>query len=91
MIRPTRFNYPIDIHGEWWRGRYRFMMRYRSGHEENEGLEFDAPFTRFDHMGWDHFDIYRMRHTGQWWPLHRGLTLAESLRTIEEDGHLYPL
>jgi hypothetical protein len=89
-IRPTRFNYPIDIRGEWRAGRYRFIERFRSGMEENAGAEFDAPFTRLDHMGPDRFDIYWMRHTGQWWPLFHGLTLAESLRSIEEDGHLHP-
>ena len=36
---------------------------------------------------WDNW----MRHTGQWWPLRGGLSLAESLRTIEEDNILYPL
>ena len=45
---------------------------------------------RLDHMGPDRFDIYWMRHTGQWWPLHKGLTLAASLRMIEEDEHLHP-
>jgi hypothetical protein len=89
-IRPTQFNYPIDIRGEWRAGRYRFIQRYRSGMEHNSGFEFDAPFTRLDHMAPDQFDIYWMRHTGQWWPLHRGLTLAEALRTIEEDGLLHP-
>jgi hypothetical protein len=91
VIRPTQFNYPIDMHGKWRAGRYRFMTRYRSGHKDNAGLEFDAPFARIDHMGADRFDLYRMRHTGQWWPLRGGLSLAESLRTIEEDNILYPL
>jgi hypothetical protein len=91
VIKPTQFNYPVDMRGEWRAGRYRFMTRYRSGHEDNAGLEFDAPFARIDHMGADRFDLYWMRHTGQWWPLRSGLSLAESLRSIEEDNILYPL
>ena len=90
-VRPTQFNYPIDIHGDWRAGRYRFMVRYRSGYEDNAGWEFDAPFIRLDHMGRDRFDVYWMRHTGQWWPLYSGLTLAESLRTIEDHSHLCPI
>ena len=47
-IRPTRFNYPINIHGKW-RGRsYSFITRYRSGFPENLGEEFDSAFTRLD-------------------------------------------
>jgi len=91
VIRPTAFNYPIDIHGDWRAGRYRFMTRYRSAHEHNTGWEFDAPFTRLDHMARDRFDVYWMRHTGQWWPLHSGLSLTASLQTILDDGYLYPL
>jgi hypothetical protein len=66
QIRPTQWNYVIDIHGAWAAGRYRFMQRYRSGMEHNRGDEFDAPFARIDRMGPDRFDIYWMRHTGKW-------------------------
>ncbi len=91
VIRPTENNYPIDIHGDWRGGRYRFIQRYRSGMTHNEGEEFDAPFTRLDRVGRDRFDIYWMRHTGSWWRLHTGLGLHESLQTIEQDGMLHPL
>ena len=43
-IRPTQFNYPIDILGKWHGTKYRFIQRYRSGFQENLGEEFDAPF-----------------------------------------------
>lgn len=89
-IRPTQWNYVIDIRGAWAAGRYRFMQRYRSGMEENRGEEFDAPFARLDWMGPDRFDIQWMRHTGKWWRLHAGVTLAEALRILETDGILHP-
>jgi len=90
-IRPTQFNYPVDIRGAWAAGRYRFIQRYRSGYHENRGEEFDAPFSRLDRVGRNRFDIYWMRHTGKWWRLYTGLTLAEALRTLETDGLLHPL
>ena len=55
-IRPTEWNYVIDIHGAWSAGRYRFMQRYRSGMAHNRGEEFDVPFARIDRMGPDCFD-----------------------------------
>ena len=67
------------------------MQRYRSGMEHNRGEEFDAPFARIDRMGTDRFDIYWMRHTGKWWRLHVGVTLAEALRILETDGVLHPV
>jgi hypothetical protein len=89
-IRPTRWNYVVDIRGAWAGGRYRFMQRYRSGMEHNRGEEFDAPFVRIDRMGPDKFDIYWMRHTGQWWRLYKGVPFVEALRILETDGVLYP-
>jgi len=90
-IKPTQWNYPIDIHGVWAAGRYRFVQRYRSGFKDNLGEEFDAPFTRIVRVGPDRFDVDWMRHTGKWWTLYRGVTLVEALKIIEEDGHLHPL
>ena len=91
QIRPTQWNYVIDIHGAWAVGRYRFMQRDRSGMEHNRCDEFDAPFARIDRMGPDGFDIYWMRHTGKWWRVHVGVTLAETLRILETDEVLYPV
>jgi len=90
-IRPTQFNYPVDIRGQWHGDRYRFIQRYRSGFPENLGEEFDSAFTRLDWVGRDRFDIQWHRHTGAWFCLYRGRSLAEALKIIETDGHLHPM
>jgi hypothetical protein len=90
-VRPTQFNHPVDLHGKWQGGRYRFLQRYRSGYPDNRGWEFDAPFARLDYLGEDRFDVMWHRHTGQWWRLYHSVSLAEALRHIVEDGHLHPL
>lgn len=90
-IRPTEWNYVVDIHGAWAGGRYRFMQRYRSGMEHNRGEEFDAPFARIDRMGPDRFDIHWMRHTGQWWRLYTSVTLTGALHILETDNVLHPV
>lgn len=90
-IRPTEFNYPVDIQGKWHGNRYRFLQRYRSGFPDNLGEEFDAPFVRLDWLSRDRFNIQWHRHTGAWFCLHRGKSLAQALKLIETDGHLHPL
>src|SRR5258706_9263051 len=45
-IRPTNFNYVIDIHGAWAGGPYRCMPRSTSGMGHNRGDHFHAPFAR---------------------------------------------
>ena len=93
-VRPTPFNYPVDIVGKWRGSNYSFITRYRSGFPENLGEEFDAPFTRLDyaceHVAGARFDILWRRHTGQWWRLYFAVSLEEALRAIETDLCLQP-
>lgn len=93
-IRPTPFNYPIDIVGRWRGSRYSFIARYRSGYPENLGEEFDSAFTRLDFLedclAETRFDVMWHRHTGQWWRVHSGVTLQEALRAIQTEPLLQP-
>jgi hypothetical protein len=94
-IRPTQFNYPIDIFGKWRGSKYSFITRYRSGFSDNLGAEFDSAFTRLDHveecLNETRFDVMWHRHTGQWWRLHSAVTLEEALRFIETEPLLQPI
>ena len=90
-IRPTEFNYPIDIYGKWHGTRYRFIQRYRSGFPDNRNEEFESAFARLDWVGRDRFDVQWHRHTGAWHCLYRNLSLTEALSAIETDGILHPL
>jgi hypothetical protein len=92
-IRPTPFNYPIDIFGQWRGNRYSFIQRYRSGFPENFGQEFSSAFTRLDHV--DScvdacFDLMWRRHTGRWLCLHQAVRLDVALQLIETEPLLQP-
>jgi hypothetical protein len=93
-IRPTEFNYPIDMLGRWRGNKYSFITRFRSGFPDNAGEEFDAAFARLDHVeeciAETRFDVMWHRHTGQWWRLHPAVPLEEALRLIEADPVLRP-
>ena len=93
-IRPTEWNYPIDLHGKWRGSKYSFIIRYRSSWPDNLGEEFDSPWLRFDHddehFAEPRFYIFWMRHTGKWWPLHYSVPLEVALHLIEIDGILQP-
>ena len=90
VVRPTEFNYPVNIQGKWHGARYRLIQRYRSGFADNLGYEFDAPFVRLDWLAPDSFNIQWHRHTGVWHCLYRFKTLRQALRLIETDGILQP-
>lgn len=90
-IRPTKFNYPIDMSGRWRGSKYSFIVRFRSGWPDNTGEEFDEAYARLDHveerLDETRFDVMWHRHTGQWWRLHVAVTLDEALRHVE---HMLP-
>jgi hypothetical protein len=90
-IRPTKFNYPIDIYGKWHGNKFRFIERFRSDSPDAIEPEFDAPFARLEYVGRDRFDLSYHRHTGQWWCLYQFIPLAEALQLMEEDGHFHPI
>lgn len=86
-----RFNYPVAILGKWHGNKYRFLQRFRCDDPDALEPEFDAPFARLEYVGRDCFDVSWYRHTGEWWCLHRSVSLSEALRLIETDGHLHPV
>jgi hypothetical protein len=94
-IRPTTFNYAVDIRGAWRGSKYSFITRFRSGFPENLGEEFNAAFTRLDHVEEHfeatHFNVMWHRHTGQWFRLHASVTLEKALNLILTDELLQPL
>jgi hypothetical protein len=89
-IRPTEFNYPIALSGAWHGNKYRFMIRFRSGDPHSREPEFEEPFARLEYVGRDRFDVSYQRHTGDWFCMFQGVSLAEALDLIENTPHFQP-
>ena len=87
-IRPTEFNYPVDMSGRWRGSKYSFIVRFRSGWPDNTGEEFDEAYARLDHveerLDEFRFDVMWHRHTGQWWRRQAAVTLDEALTHVEQ-------
>jgi hypothetical protein len=94
-IRPTQFNYPVDIFGKWRGSKFSFIERYRSGFPDNLGEEFDFAFTRLDHveeaLAETRFDVMWHRHTGRWHRLYSAVTLEVALHLIATEELLQPI
>ena len=89
-IRPTQFNYPVDILGKWHGTKYRFIQRYRSASRRISAKSSTRTFARLDWINRNHFDLQWHRHTGEWFCLHRSLTLTEAIDTLRSEGLLHP-
>lgn len=91
-IRPTKFNYCIDIFGKWHGTKYRFLQRFRNDRPDTyTESEFISPFARLEYVGRDRFDLSYFRHTGQWWTVDRGVTLDQALALLETKGIYNPI
>ena len=91
-IRPTEFNYCVDIFGKWHGTKHRFLQRFRNDRPDRYcEREFIAPFARLEYVGRDRFDLSYFRHTEQWWPVDRGVTLDEALALLETNGIYHPV
>lgn len=91
-IRPTEFNYCVDIFGNWHGSKYRFMQKFRNDHPDRYiEPEFTMPFARLEYTGRDRFDLAYFRHTEQWWPVDRGVTLVKALELLETKGIYHPV
>ncbi len=89
-IRPTEFNYPVDIYGKWHGDKYRFITRYRSDREDAIKPEFEAPFARLEYVSRDCFDLSYFRHTGEWLCLFQAISLDEALKQIGNGDFFHP-
>jgi hypothetical protein len=64
-IRPTEWNYPVDIFGSWHGRSYRFIQTFRNDCPDRYVVSrFDHPFARIEYEGPDRFTLSYMRHTG---------------------------
>ena len=89
-IRPTEFNYPVALHGNWHGNKYRFFTRYRSDNPNSLEPEFDAPFARLGYVSRDRFDLSWHRHTGEWVAMYQRLSLADALERIKTESFFQP-
>jgi hypothetical protein len=81
-IKPTEFNYPIDMHGKWHNGAYRFIQRFKTDRSDSIVPEFDAPFARLEYVSPNCFNLSYHRYTGEWVCIFRAISLEEALQSI---------
>jgi hypothetical protein len=86
-----RWNYIIDIHAKWHRSFFYFIATFHSPGPTALTPTFEAPFTRLEYVGKRRFNMAYMRHTGKWWEIRTGLSLAKCLDAIREEGIFQPM
>ena len=90
-IRPTEFNYPVDILGKWHGPSIASSSATAPASRKISVRSSTRPSLDSTGISPDRFDIQWHRHTGEWFRLHRGLTLVKAIETLGSDGILRPL
>lgn len=85
------FNYIVDLYTKWWSNYFYLCAKYRRPQPGAQEEFFDVRTTRLEYTGNGRFNLAYMRHTGRWHEVFQGLTIDESLDTIEEQEVFWPM
>jgi hypothetical protein len=86
----ARFNYLTDITPKWHGSTLFLVAVYACPGPNALSPRFESRFARLKPADGGRFDLDFMRHTGQWVPLHQGLTLDQCLEAIRDDPWFTP-
>ena len=79
-----------DIYGKWYRSFYYFCSTFYFNAPELPNAPIENKFTRLEYTGEDKFNLAYMRHTGQWWEVHTGISLKNALEEIKNNPIFHP-
>ena len=88
--KDPRWNYLTGIKTKWQGNFFYFIGEWASPGPNALSPGFESGFARLEYVGGGLFNLAYMRHTEKWWELHRGLSLAECLKTVRDEGHIHP-
>jgi hypothetical protein len=88
--KDAKFNYIVDIFTKWHGGNFYFCSKYAVPGPNAISPFFEDKFARLEYVGNGCFNLSYMRHTGQWWELHTGLSVDQCLAAIKDDPLLQP-
>ncbi|KJU84686.1 hypothetical protein MBAV_003109 [Candidatus Magnetobacterium bavaricum] len=83
-------SYIADIYSKWYRHYVYLCSKYNDNSPDAISPSFEMKFARLEYVADDRYNLSYMRHTGQWFELHKGITLDDCMNVIKGDGNFYP-
>jgi len=87
---PKKWNYIVDIYGKWVNGRFYLCSRYNCPGPNAISPWFENRFARLEYIGNSWFQLFAMRHTGEWIRMECAVSLKKCLERIESDPWFRP-
>ncbi len=84
------FNYIADIYFKWIGNRFYLCSKYNCPSPNAISPSFESKFARLEYIGGNKFQLFFMRHTGQWIKLYEDISLEEAFKAIRENPWFTP-
>lgn len=82
---PKNQNYVADVYYEWTKDRFYLCAKYNSQGPRAISPYFIEKFARLEHIGNDHYQLFAMRHTGNWMPIEVDMPLETCINSMEHN------
>ena len=86
----SQSNYITDITTKWIGSTCYFISVYACPGPNAIAPSFEEKFARMEHIGDAKFTLSFMRHTGKWIALFTGISVADCLKSIQDDPWFMP-
>ena len=88
---PTNdYNYIADIYFKWIGNRFYLCSKYNCPSPRAISPSFESKFARLECISNNKFQLFFMRHTGQWINLYQDISLEKAFKAIMEDPYFRP-
>jgi|GEM_PF-3857884 len=86
-----KYAYLVEVYGEWHGNHYCFCEKYKDESGNRPSDEFVRKFLRIEFISPNNVSLSYIRHTGQWHPVVKNITLQTCLEMINENPTFHPL
>ena len=84
------WNYIADIYYKWIGRKFYLCSKYNCPSPKAISPSFESKFARIEYIGNNKFQLFFMRHTGQWIKLHQDISLEKAFKAIREEPYFRP-
>lgn len=84
------FNYLADIYYKWIGKRFYLCAKYNCPSSRAVSPSFESKFARLEYVDDNKFQLFFVRHTGQWIKLYEDISLEKVFKALKEDPWFTP-
>jgi hypothetical protein len=84
------FNYLTELHTKWHGSKFYFCALYHCPSPHAIAPSFETKFARMDYVSNGRFNLFYMRHTGQWFEVESHWTMEQCLMEIQNNELFIP-